>query len=57
MQLNIHIKKLFKKSLCEIVQLPNEQLRLYANQADEVKKKFSTDVWKEYMIKVEYNAL
>ena len=50
-------KKLFKKSLCEIVQLPNEQLRLYANQSDEVKKKFSTDVWKEYMIKVEYNAL
>lgn len=45
--------KSFKKSLCEISEMPSSHLLLYANQANEVKQRFNSEVWKEYFVKIE----
>lgn len=42
-----------KKCLCEIADMPSSLLLLYANQADEVKNRFNSDVWKECFVKIE----
>lgn len=43
----------FIKSLQQIMQLPQAELLKYANQAEEVKQRFNTNVWKTWMKKIE----
>lgn len=46
-------KKSFKKSLCKISDMPSSQLLLYANQSEEVKRRFNSEVWKKCFVKIE----
>ncbi len=43
----------FATDLQSITSLPQEETIQYANQADEVKKRFNSKVWKEWMEKIE----
>ena len=43
----------FKKTLCDIVTMPHAQLLSYANQANEVKKRFNCKIWAEQMAEIE----
>ncbi len=43
----------FINDLRRITTLPSNELLCYANQADEIKKRFNTEVWRECMDKIE----
>ena len=43
----------FVMALSHIIQMPQTELLTYANQADEVKRRFNVEVWKEGMQKIE----
>lgn len=43
----------FVMALSHIIQMPQTELLTYANQADEVKRRFNVEVWKEGMRKIE----
>ena len=46
-------KLTFKKTLCDIVTMSHAQLLSYANQANEVKKRFNCKIWAEQMAEIE----
>ncbi len=50
-------KDSFKQSLVEITKLPLNELLSYANQSDIVRSKFNSNVWKDYIVKIENCSL
>lgn len=47
--------EMFINNLREIVSLPHSELLSYANQGDSIRQRFSCNVWKDCMIKIENN--
>ncbi len=46
-------KDSFMDSLKEIISVSNDQLLLYANQSEEVQRRFSSEVWGHFMAEIE----
>lgn len=50
-------KDSFKQSLMGITNLPLDKLVSYANQSDLIRNKFNSNVWKNYIVKIENCSL